>query len=178
MITKYLIALLLISVIGVGVFGFASMNHTSSHDTGCVTSVMEIPCPENSIAMLAHHIQAYVSFFSVILATPFAFFTALFLALFLYAKTLFYKQRAYQNFDYGSKVTCPIRGLAVFPLKEIIRWLSLFENSPSLHRIPITIFKFTHLCKQKSLKIIKTINSLIRLWQLIWSAEWSLLRRI
>ena len=173
---KYLSLLLLTSVLVIVVFGFTLMNHEAGHATGCIASaVNNMPCPENITAMSVHHIQTFISFFSVMPAVPFIFLLVLLFTVFLSAGFLFIKLEdsilASLVFwrlrrDPERQLTCP---------RKITRWLSLLKNSPSLHKISITISNIINLCKLKKLKAIKTTNSSIRQWRLTLSVEWSLM---
>jgi hypothetical protein len=177
MMTKLLSVLLLTSVLAIGVFGFVSMNHRANHAVGCtVSAVDDTPCPENIVAMAVHHIQAFSSFFSVVPSIPFIFFLALLFTLFLSVGFFSIK---HQDSVLASRLLWrvlhdPERQLS--RPRKITRWLSLFENSPSLHRISITIFDLKNLCKQKRTKTIKILNSLNQKWHLILSAEWNLMQ--
>ena len=92
---KKLLSLLIItSVLVIGVFGFTSMNHGTGHSTGCIASAVDnTPCPENIAAMSVHHIQAFISFFSVVPSIPFIFLLAFLLAIFLSIGFVYIKQR-------------------------------------------------------------------------------------
>lgn len=174
MMNKYLSLLLLISVLVIGVFGFTSMNHGADHSVGCIASAVDnTPCPENITEMSIHHIQAFVSFFSAVPSVPLIFLLG-FLCLAVIGVRFLLKQRENYAFAYLKfrQYRRDPEHLIVRP-RKITRWLSLLENSPSLHRASITNFNLTHLCKQKNLKVIKTTNSLIQKWQSILSAEWS-----
>ncbi len=175
---KKLLSLLIItSVLVIGVFGFTSMNHGIGHSTGCIaSSVDNTPCPENIAAMSVHHIQAFISFFSVVPSIPFIFLLALLLALFLSVGFIYIKHRGLllTNLVSWRVRHDPERQLS--RPRKITRWLSLFENSPSLHRASITISNLKNLCKQKITNIIKTITLLTQTWLSISSAAWSLMQ--
>ncbi len=174
---KLLSLLIIISVLVIGVFGFTSMNHGANHSVGCIASAVDnTPCPENIAAMSVHHIQAFISFFSVIPSIPFIFLLVLFLAVFLSAGFLYIKYRdlLLTNLAFWRIRHDPERQLA--RPREIIRWLSLLENSPSMHRIFIINSNLINLCKQKSLRKIKNIKLSIQKWHSILSAEWSLMQ--
>lgn len=174
--TKILSLLLIISVLVIGLFGFTSMNYDTSHTTGCIaSSVDNTTCPENIVAMSVHHIQAFVSFFNMVPSIPFIFLLVLLLAVLLSIGYLFINRQDWYLTDLISwRVQHdPERQLA--RPREITRWLSLFENSQPSHRISFTISNLKNLCKQKNLKTIKTISSLIRRWRSISSAEWKLM---
>lgn len=175
---KKLLSLLIItSVLVIGVFGFTLMSHGTNHAVGCIASAVDnTPCPENIAAMSIHHIQAFISFFSVVPPVPFIFLLALLFALFLSTGFLYIK---YQDFASTDQLFWRVRLDPERQLsrpRKITRWLSLFENSPSLHRASITISNLKNLCKQKSLKAIKSIRISIRQWHSTWSAEWNLMR--
>jgi len=175
MMKKYLSLLLLTSVLVIGVFGFTSMNHEAGHATGCIASaVNNAPCPENISAMAVHHIQAFISFFSVMPAVPFILLLVLLFAVFLSAEFLFIKLEGsiLANLVFWRLRRDPERQLTR-PIK-ITRWLSLLENSPSLHKISITISNIINLCKLKKSKAIKNIRLSILQWHSILSVEWSL----
>jgi hypothetical protein len=92
---KKLLSLLIItSVLVIGVFGFTSMNHETNHTAGCIASAVDnTPCPENIVAMSVHHIQAFVSFFSVVPSIPIIFLLALLFAVFLSVGFIYIKHR-------------------------------------------------------------------------------------
>lgn len=175
--TKILSLLLIASVLVIGVLGFGSMNHGTGQATSCIASVVDITtCPENIVSMSVHHIQAFVSFFNVVPSIQFIFLLALLLAVLLSMGYLFTNLQDSHLTDLISWwfQHDPERQLA--RPREITRWLSLFENSPSLYNIYFTISSnLKKLCKRKNLKTIKTISSLIRQWQSTLSAEWKLI---
>lgn len=172
---KKLLSLLIItSVLVIGVFGFTSMNHGVGHARGCIASAVDnTPCPENIVAMSVHHIQAFISFFSVVPSIPFIFLLALLLAVFLSIGFIFVKRQdsLLANLAFWRIQHDPERALT--RPRKITRWLSLFENSPSMHRIFIINSNFKNLCKQKSLRTTKNIKLLIQKWHSILSAEWN-----
>ncbi len=177
MITKKLLSLLIIiSVLVIGVFGFTMINHGAGHVAGCIASAVDnTPCPENIVAMLTHHIQAFVSFFSVIPSIPFIFLLTLFFALFLSAGFLYIKHRdlILSNLVFWRVRLDPERQLS--RPRKITRWLSLLENSPSLHRTSITISSLKNLCKQKITNTIKFMILLIQTSPSILSVAWNLM---
>ena len=169
-------SLLIVSILIMGFFGFANMNHEIGSATGCITSVADnIPCPEDIIAMSIHHIQAFITFFSVIPTAPLIILMALLFTVFLRIGYIFIKLRKsvlpnvlwWSRPDPERQLICP---------RKITSWLSLFENSPSLHKIFITISNHINLCKQKISKITKTTSSSTLLLSSILSAGWSLMQ--
>lgn len=174
--TKLLSLLIIMSVLIIGVFGFTSMNYGAKHTAGCIASAVDNTlCPENILAMSIHHIQVFVSFFSVVPSTPFIFLLALLLILFLSIGFLFINHQylALFNLVFCRVQRDPERQLS--RPREITQWLSLFENSPSLHVISITISNLKNLCKQKNLRAIKNIKLSIQQWHSILSVEWNLM---
>jgi hypothetical protein len=160
------------------VFGFTSMNHGPNQAVGCVASAVDnTPCPENIVAMSVHHIQAFITFFGVIPSVPFIFLLALLFAVFLGIGFLYIKQSdSLLNRILWRIRHDPERQL-VHP-RKITRWLSLFENSPSLHRISFINSNLKNLCKQKITNTIKFITQLTQMWHSIWSVVWNLMQTI
>lgn len=165
------------SVLVIGVFGFTSMNHGANYAVGCIASAVDnTPCPENIAAMSVHHIQVFIAFFSVVPSIPFIVLLVLLFAVFLSIGYFFIKRQdsLITNLAFWRVRHDPERKLT--RPRKITRWLSLFENSPSLHEISITISNLKNLCKQKSLRTIKNTKLSIQKWHLILSAEWSLMQ--
>lgn len=133
MMTKYLSLLIITSVLVAGVFGFTPMNHLANHAVGCIASAVDnTPCPENIIAMSAHHIQALISFLSVVPSTSFIFLLTLLFAVFLSMGFLYIKHQNLIsiNLVFWRVMHDPERQLS--RPRKITHWLSLFENSPPL----------------------------------------------
>lgn len=177
---KKLLSLLIItSVLVIGVFGFTSMNYGANHAVGCIASAVDnTSCPENIAAMSVHHIQAFISFFSVVPSIPFILLLTLLFAIFLSVGFIFTKRQdsllarlAFWRVRHDPERT-------ITRPRKITRWLSLLENSPSMHRIFIINSNLINLCKQKSLRATKNIKLSIRKWHLILSAEWSLMQMV
>lgn len=174
MMTKIFTALVLVGILGIGIFGFATMNHEVGHSVGCIASAVDsVSCSEDIATMLAHHIQAFVSFFRTVPPNPFIFLLLLSSALFVSVWHLFTRQQnsildslisRQAEHDPERQLICP---------QKITHWLSLFENSPSLRRIYITISNFVNLCKQKNLETIRTTSLLTQPWSSILSVGWS-----
>ena len=130
MITKFLALLLLTSILVIGVFGFATMNHSIGHSASCVASAVDSThCPQNIVAMTVHHIQAYLTFFSAIPVSPILVLMLL-LTLLLSARSLFVPIK-YKFDDPDRKIIYKKSEAKPLALRKLIRWLSLFENSPS-----------------------------------------------
>jgi len=177
MITKTLSLLLITSVLVIGVFGFTSMSHESGHASVCIASaVNNTPCPKNITATAVHYIQAFISFFSIVPSIPLIFLLAFLFVVFLGIGYLFIKRQdsILANLTFW-RVRRDLERQLARPWK-ITHWLSLFENSPPLHRFSITIFNLINLCKLKKSKAIKNTRLSILQWPSISSAEWSLMR--
>ncbi|MDO8561464.1 MAG: hypothetical protein Q7S05_01415 [bacterium] len=125
-------ALMLASLLAIVFFSFAAMTHASDGrmQSGCPFTAMGTPlCPQDLTAAAIHHISAYQS----LLGAPVgAGMTALLLALVLLV---------YGVFIFFIRPPAPkpqlIRYLHGSPQssardRKTTRWLSLFENSPSL----------------------------------------------
>lgn len=130
---KTVTAFILVLFVATVFFSFASMMHEP--ETGmradCPFSVMGEPlCPQNIAAAIMHHISAYQSFLAVFAGSGMTATIAVLLALFaalllLAAPLLLYKPPEQEN----SFLRAPS---AVRKDRKTTRWLSLFENSPSL----------------------------------------------
>ena len=130
MMTKLLSLLLLTSILAIGIFGFASMSHNDGHSTGCVASTIDnTQCPENIVEMSVHHIQAYLTFFSVILTTP--ILLSILILVFLMLVGFSAKLAGFQYAGVDRRLIRKKLEIKVSILRKLIRWLSLFENSPS-----------------------------------------------
>jgi len=130
---KYLTLMALVGLIVVGVFGFVGMNHEMDHESGnCVASVLNIAvCPSETISSALYHIAAYKSFSQMTLVSLSLLITLLLALLFFIAV------RSVR----GALAPIPI---ALSPQAvrrrnthrasgvEFTRWLSRFENSPSV----------------------------------------------
>jgi hypothetical protein len=131
--TKQIFAVLMLAALFVIVsFSFATMMHNSgeSMQGGCPFTAMGAPvCPQNLAAAAVHHISAYQSIFS---APQVSGIIVLMIALLILAyRVLLFSvrppvpQSGLTQYQHYSPDT-PARG------RENIRWLSLFEHSPSL----------------------------------------------
>ena len=132
---KIMVSLILVSIVTVAFFGFATMTRAADGgmEGNCPFSVVvESLCPQNLAAAVVHHISAYQSFLAVFATTGVSTAMAAMLALLL-------ALGAALLFSTGSLVyrpPAPARYLFNTPRttsqnRAVIRWLSLFENSPS-----------------------------------------------
>lgn len=128
-VTAFILVLFLTTVF----FGFAAVMHdpVEGMQGNCPFSVMGEPlCPQNLMAATVHHIASYQSFLSAFpaagtLAAIIALLIALSAALLLLAAPLLYKSPKLTRLYFAASST-------VQSDKKEIRWLSLFENSPSV----------------------------------------------
>ena len=131
---KYIALIALVAVIGVGVFGFAGMNHDMSHGQGCIAFVVNnsAVCPQDALSSALYHIVAYQGF-SQVIVTSISLST---LALLMLLTALFAVRKRPIPIP-----SAPLRSLSkrrddtLEPRQEeFLRRLSLFENSPSCFR--------------------------------------------
>ncbi|OGG79953.1 hypothetical protein A3A39_01040 [Candidatus Kaiserbacteria bacterium RIFCSPLOWO2_01_FULL_54_13] len=123
-------SVLTIGVVAVGVFGFVGMSHDMSHGSGCIASVVNknAVCPEDALSSALYHITAYKTFSEFTIAST--FFALITLLLLLLAAVLATKEKLRP---------IPLRRQRVrwqddfhtSHREKFLRWLSLFENSPS-----------------------------------------------
>ena len=157
--TRTLSLLLVLSILVIGVFGITLMNHGTGAANGCIASPIDrTPCPENGVAMSVHHIRAFISLFSAAPSIPFIFSLAPLLALFLSIGYFFLKQEDFvlPNQTFWRVGRDPRRQSV--RSRKMTRWLSLLQNSPSMHRFSSIKVNLINLCKQKNLRTVKTIN--------------------
>lgn len=125
-----LISFLIISFLGVAVFGFLSMIYGGEHNGGCIASNrIGAFCPLNSaFAFVVFHIDAFKYFSNAI----FVFGLALLIAA-LSLAVLSILPRPLNNDEDDDNIFRISDGeFKTFPkIKKIIRWLSLRINSPS-----------------------------------------------
>lgn len=121
---------MLASFLAVSFFGFIVMAHVvdGSMQTDCPFSAKGSQlCPQNAIDMVVHHIAAYQSFLNApvnfgaaallfaLISVTLVFFVALYFVVSVIYSRSFYESPP--SFSYKS---------------DLMRWLSLFENSPVL----------------------------------------------
>src|SRR3989344_405132 len=130
---KIIVSLVLVSILMVVFFSFATM--TRGADGGmegdCPFSVMGVAlCPQDALAAVAHHVSAYQSFLNVVASSGVtaiivALLVALAAALLFSVVPLLYAARARVRPLFNASFVVPQE-------RERIRWLSLFEHSPSI----------------------------------------------
>lgn len=129
---KYLVSLvLIISVVGIALFGFAIFNHgmMAGSDGGCIASSLDgTECPTSIMDMVLHHISTFRTF--LLTLAPSAASVLLLASLlvvsfiFLSPNNLFYFRRLFLF----RRDRDPSR---LYNQQKIISWLSLFELSPA-----------------------------------------------
>ncbi len=129
---KYLTSLLLImSFIGIAVFGFAIFDHGMHNpNSDCVASVIDgVACPTNILNMALHHISVLQGFSQTLIPSTVSILLLSLLltafSFFLFQKDLFYPQPVFLFYRHRNP-TRPHRQ------QKITSWLALFEHSPSL----------------------------------------------
>src|SRR3990167_3157371 len=129
---KFSAALLVVGILAVGVFGFLGMNSTMDHESGnCIASLVNvIACPLEGLSSAIYHMQAYASFSQAVFSSSLLLLALVLLALLAHARGL-------------TRDLLPATPSRRLPMREgsrpvlghtFIRWLSLFENSPSVVR--------------------------------------------
>ena len=130
----WLSAVLLTAVLAVGVFGFAGMSHDMSHGSGnCIASSANFyaVCPQDCVSSALYHISAYKSFTEAVAVTPLISLILALLALLFYLAI----QKVFREL---APIPLAVSPHAVWrrsvPDTEIkfMRWLSRFENSPTV----------------------------------------------
>ena len=121
------IAILIISFVGVAVFGFLSMIYGDTHDGGCIASNrLGALCPLNgTFAFVVFHIDAFKYFSMAVFAAT---------LLILLVGVIFSVLPWLLDKDEDDDFVFSIRG-EKFPTliknREVTRWLSLHINSPA-----------------------------------------------
>ena len=130
---KILTPLILVSFLVIAIFSFAIMTHGSEGQMSgdCPFSPMGVSlCPQDTVAIAMHHISAYTSFTNVPINPSITVLIILFL---LFSSSLAFILTASPPL---SRIPVTTGYIGDFSLstphsREITRWLSLLENSPS-----------------------------------------------
>lgn len=123
---------LIISFVGVGVFGLSALEHSMSRgQSDCLASIMtNVPCLTNLKDVATHHLAAIQSFlnipvgafvFSIILLIVVSAIGLASLFRFLFLRSQYITERSRNN-RLGSNLG----------KHKLISWLALFEHSPSI----------------------------------------------
>ena len=133
---KYLATLLLImSFVGVGIFGFALFDHAmmDGSNGGCVASAIDgTECPTNIVAMVSHHISAIQTLTTTLPASSNWLLLLASLLLVSVSIFLFYKNLLLPKLKFLPQRLRELTLHSLYSRKRIISWLSLFELSPAL----------------------------------------------
>lgn len=132
---KYLLTLiLLISFVGIAIFGFTLFDHgMDSSDGNCITSPMDrTSCPTSIVAMTLHHISSLQTLLTSVTPSISNLLSLLaFMLLVSVSAFLLYKNLLFPKLEFLRE---RLRELATdfsFSKQKIISWLSLLENSPA-----------------------------------------------
>lgn len=129
---KTIVAIILVSFLTITIFSFPVMIGADGRMAGDCPFVMNglSLCPQEALAVAAHHIAAYRSFFNIsvnsgITAVILVYLFLIMAVVILSISPPLFSQPILTNSFYNSPP-------AVRRNKKITRWLSLLENSPSL----------------------------------------------
>lgn len=132
-ISKKIVApFILASFLMVALFGFVAMSYgpDGRMEGGCPFSATGATfCPQDALIVAMHHISAYQSFLNIpvdsaMLLLMSALFFAVYLLVLIVRPLLFTIPVRTNHLSHGPPLSARTR--------KITRWLSLFENSPSL----------------------------------------------
>lgn len=129
LILKALSFLVLAAVLIVAFGGFAGMMHQFGENMGnCPFSLEESLCPQDSLAVVVHQVSFYRAFFAATLKVGLLIVAALLIVTLFVLGRNFYNEVVFRpQFAFCRRSNRPPPSQY-----KIVRWLSLFENSPSL----------------------------------------------
>ena len=134
---KYLATLLLImSFVGIGVFGFALFDHAmmDGSNSDCVASSLDgTECPTSIMAMTLHHVSALQALTTTVVP-PIGNWLLLLASLLLVSVSifLFYKNLLLPKLEFLPQRLRDLTLHSLYSKQRITSWLSLFELSPAL----------------------------------------------
>lgn len=131
---KYLVPLLIVSFLGIGVFGFAFSDMSMGHQGGCIASAIDgTECPTNIAQFATHHISAIQSLTTTIIP-PIGSWFLLLASLLLIGATLalFYKNLLHPELEFLRSRFRDTELNLFYSRQKIVSWLALFELSPAL----------------------------------------------
>lgn len=132
---KYLATLLLIiSFAGIGIFGFALVDHNmQSPNNDCVASAIDgTVCPTNIVAMTSHHISAIQTLTTTLPASSNWLLLIASLLLVSVSLFLFYKNLLLPKLEFLPQRLRDMTLHSLYSRQKVTSWLSLFELSPAL----------------------------------------------
>ncbi len=119
---------LLLGFISIAVFGFAAMNHDSGYGhNGCIATIAQgTDCPkqESTLAFLTFHTGAFKGFSTAVFAVLTLFLISL-------AALAFFPDPIFQEPNF-SHYFFALRLSSFASSENLISWLSLHENSPTV----------------------------------------------
>ena len=121
-------ALVLLAFAGIGVFGLLSFSHTNH---AAETPMVNCPYAQNGSSICENmlgHINDWRNFSNVIFPALYIFLSLIFWIILHFFNQNFLNKKQY---FYKWKYNLYQKKLYTYP-NQIIKWLSLFENSPSL----------------------------------------------
>ena len=131
---KYLATLLLIiSFAGIGIFGFALVDHNmQSPNNDCVASAIDgTVCPTSIMAMTSHHISAIQTLTTTLPASSNWLLLIASLLLVSVSLFLFYKNLLLPKLEFLPQRLRDLTLHSLYSKQRITSWLSLFELSPA-----------------------------------------------
>jgi uncharacterized membrane protein YhaH (DUF805 family) len=132
---KYLLTLiLLISFVGIAIFGFTLFDHGMDNSDGnCITSPMDrTACPTSIVAMTLHHISSLQALTTSIVSSISNWLLLLaFILLVSVSAFLLYKNLLFPKLELLQKRLRDLEVNFSYSKQKIISWLSLLENSPA-----------------------------------------------
>ncbi len=131
---KYLLALILVvSFVGIAVFGFSIFGRGVMHGPNCITSPIDgTPCPTNIATMTLQHISSLQALMMSVVPQISNLFSLLVFA-FLISVSIFllHKNLLYPKLEFLHQRLRDLASNFSYSKQKIISWLSLFENSPA-----------------------------------------------
>lgn len=134
---KFLItAIVILSFLGIAVFGVFAMNHGGEHGYGCIAATAQgvARCPNQAdpLAFLTFHIDAFKSFSTAIVGSSLASMLLVALALVLVSSLAWFFRNTIPAFSSLQAYRRKQRESFALPSeRQLIRWLALHENSPA-----------------------------------------------
>jgi len=124
---------ILLALISIGAFGAVAMSHDEGHDmdSNCIATKLDNAiCPQGVFETAVHHVSALKIFGSALIVNN---MFALLLFVFVFALLYIVIRDFFHAYDfresYNSEV-CFAEERTSYDSKKLVRWLSLFENSP------------------------------------------------
>lgn len=130
---KYLVpALVIASLVSIGILGLGFFDMEPNHQRGCIASVVDgTTCSENIVALATHHISILRSLTQSIIPTVSGWLLLLvFLSLGSLAVYTFYKTSLPDKFNLSFRRSHDPGSGSLFRQRKITSWLALFELSP------------------------------------------------